>query len=226
MSSHLNKLMQMVLLRSWWFCFGARPKPLFVCMKNPASSNQNTEYIHRNTDEDGIANCFTNGDQKTSKRINISFTVFKWLEATVTGKQLRWSFGIWSLWRSFSHVQLRGDSRVDLKPTEEVYIYLILVCHPQEELESLAREMDSCLAFTSAFTAFFFFMWCKKVDFEININGPTSHFLFCFLVFFIFQSFETKLFNCIWYLCVEVYMCDLLRYCLCLSSDWMKLASS
>lgn len=97
---------------------------------------------------------------------------------------------------------------------------------PQEELESLAREMDSCLAFTSAFTAFFFFMWCKKVDFEININCPTSHFLFCFLVFFIFQSFETKLFNCIWYLCVEVYMCDLLRYCLCLSSDWMTLASS
>lgn len=29
-----------------------------------------------------IANCFTNGDQKTSKRIiNISFTFFKWLEA-------------------------------------------------------------------------------------------------------------------------------------------------
>lgn len=132
MSSHLNKLMQMgvFLLRAWWFCFGARPKPLFVCMKNPASSNQNTEYIHRNTDEDGIANCFTNGDQKTSKRIiNISFTVFKWLEVTVTGKQLRCSFGIWSLWRSFSHVRLRGDSRVDLKPTEEVYIYLILVCH-------------------------------------------------------------------------------------------------
>lgn len=164
-------------------------------MKNPASSNQNTEYIHRNTDEDGIANCFTNGDQKTSKRIiNISFTVFKWLEVTVTGKQLRWSFGIWSLWRSFSHVRLRGDSRVDLKPTEEVYIY-IYISHfslspitfmiPQEELESLAREMDSCLAFT----AFFFFMWCKKVDFEININCPTSHFLFCFLVFFYISKF-------------------------------------
>lgn len=93
-------------------------------MKNPASSNQNTEYIHRKTDEDGIANCFTNGDQKTSKRIiNISFAFFKWLEATVTGKQLRGSFGIRSLRRSLSHVRLRGDSRVDLKPTEEV-IYI------------------------------------------------------------------------------------------------------
>lgn len=91
---------------------------------------------------------------------------------------------------------------------------------PQEELESLAREMDSCLAFT----AFFFFMWCKKVDLEININCPTSHFLFCFLVFFIFQSFETKLSNCIWFVCGGVYV--RFTYCLCLSSDWMKLASS
>lgn len=130
MSSHLNKLMQMgfFLLRSWWFCFGAKPKPLFVCMKNPASSNQNTEYIHRKTDDCELFHEWR--PKKTSKRIiNISFTFFKWLEATVTGKQLRWSFGIWSLWRSFSHIRLRGDSRVDLKPTEEVYINLILVCH-------------------------------------------------------------------------------------------------
>lgn len=128
MSFHLNKLMQM---GSFYyghgdFALGQGQNLFFVCMKNPASTNQNTEYIHRKTDEDGIENCFTNGDQKTSKRIiNVSFT------AIVTGKQLRWSFGIWSLWRFFSHVRLRGGSRVDLKPTEEVIYtsHSISVCH-------------------------------------------------------------------------------------------------
>lgn len=93
---------------------------------------------------------------------------------------------------------------------------------PQEELEGLAREMDSCLAFTSAFTTFFFFMWCKKVDLEININCPTSHF-FCF-VFWSFLYFKVLKLNyltvfdiCVWR-CICVIYLDIV--CACRVTGW------
>lgn len=85
---------------------------------------------------------------------------------------------------------------------------------PQEELESLAREMDSCLAFTLQLFSFS----CDVKRWILKLTLTVQHLIFCF-VFWSFLYFKVLKLNyltvfdiCVWR-CICVIYLDIVCAC-------------